>query len=153
MAEPVVEQLMDNIRTRMESAFENVHRSTRIATWQPKDWSLHVYQQSLEAAPDVSCPGNPPAQGWLLTAVVAGIVKPSDNETIAIDTFRNRMGAEIITAATDATNWHTWGSLALNTMFGNIEPYIEETGGTSGVMVRFAITFRTDENDPYTVRI
>jgi len=152
MAEPVVEQIMANIRDRLEVAFENVHRSTRIATWQPKDWTLHVSQESLEANGDISCPGNPPAQGWTLTALVCGIVKPSDSEIIPVDTFRNRMGAEIVAAATDATNWHTWCGLAINTMIGKVEPYIEDTGGTSGVMVRFVITFRTDENDPYTVR-
>jgi hypothetical protein len=87
-----------------------------------------------------------------LEAIVAGIVKPSDAETIAVDTFRNRMGADIVKAATDATLWHQWGGLALNTVHGPIEDYMDETGGFAGVMVRFTITFRVDENDPYQVR-
>jgi hypothetical protein len=29
---------------------------------------------------------------------------------------------------------------------------MDETGGFAGVMVKFTITFRVDENDPYQVR-
>lgn len=152
MTEPVVEQIMANVRTRMAAAFDDVYRSTRIGTWQPKDLVLHVHQGTLTPNPELSCPGNPPAQAYDLEAIVAGIVKPSDASTVAVDTFKNRLGADIIAAATDATNWHQWGNLAINTTIGTVEEYVEETGGLQGVMVRFLITFRTDENDPYTVR-
>jgi hypothetical protein len=152
MTEPVVEQIMANVRTRMAAAFDNAYRSTRVATWQPKDLVVHVHQGSLTQNVELSCPGNPPATAYDLEAIVAGIVKPSDAETTPIDTFRNRMGADIVKAATDATNWHQWGGLAINTTHGPIEDYIDETGGCAGVMVRFTITFRVDEDDPYTVR-
>jgi hypothetical protein len=151
MSEPVVEQIMANVRTRMAAAF-TAFRSTRVATWQPKDLVVHVHQGSLTPNTELSCPGNPPATAYDLEAIVAGIVKPSDAETIAVDTFRNRMGADIVKAATDATLWHQWGGLALNTVHGPIEDYMDETGGFAGVMVRFTITFRVDENDPYQVR-
>jgi hypothetical protein len=151
MTEPVVEQIMANVRTRMAAAF-TAFRSTRIATWQPKDLVVHVYQGSLVPNPELSCPGNPPATAYDLEAIVAGIVKPSDTSTVAIDTFRNRMGADIVKAATDAALWHQWGGLAINTTIGTVEEYVEETGGLSGVMVRFKITFRVDEDDPYAVR-
>lgn len=152
MTEPVVEQIMANVRTRMAVAFDDVYRSTRVGTWQPKDLVLHVHQGTLSPNAELSCPGNPPAQAYDLKAIVAGIVKPSDASTVAVDTFRNRLGADIITAATNATLWHQWGGLAINTTIGTVEEYTEETGGLSGVMVTFTITFRTDENDPYTVR-
>jgi hypothetical protein len=151
MSEPVVEQIMANVRTRMAAAF-TAYRSTRVATWQPKDLVVHVHQGALTPNAELSCPGNPPATAYDLEAIVAGIVKPSDAETIAVDTFRNRMGADIVKAATDATLWHQWGGLALNTVHGPIEDYMDETGGFAGVMVRFTITFRVDENDPYQVR-
>jgi hypothetical protein len=151
MTEPVVEQIMANVKTRMAAAF-TAFRSTRVATWQPKDLVVHVHQGSLTPNQELSCPGNPPATAYDLEAIVAGIVKPSDAETIAVDTFRNRMGADIVKAATDAALWHQWGGLALNTVHGPIEDYMDETGGFAGVMVRFTITFRVDENDPYQVR-
>jgi hypothetical protein len=152
MTEPIVEQIMSNVRTRMAAAFDDVYRSTRTATWQPKDLVIHVHQGALTPNPELSCPGNPPATAYDLEVIVAGIVKPSDASTVAVDTFRNRLGSDIIVAATDATNWHQWESLAINTVHGPIEEYTEETGGIAGVMVRFTITFRVDENDPYTVR-
>lgn len=152
MAEPIVEQIMANVRTRMAAAFDETYRSTRQATWQPKDCVVHVHQGAITPNDAVSCPGNPPAQGYDLEALVAGVVKPSDDETTAIDTFRNRMAADIIRAATDATLWHQWSGLAINTTIGPAEQYTDESGGVSGVLVRFTITFRTDENDPYTVR-
>jgi len=151
MTEPVVEQIMASVRTRMAAAF-TAFRSTRVATWQPKDLVVHVHQGSLTPNQELSCPGNPPATAYDLEAIIAGIVKPSDASTIAIDTFRNRMGADIIKAATNAELWHQWGGLALNTVHGPIEDYMDETGGFAGVMVRFTITFRVDEDDPYQVR-
>lgn len=152
MAEPIVEQIMAAVKTRMDAAFSAAYRSTRIATWQPKDLVVHVHQGTLTPNAELSCPGNPPAQAYDLEAIVAGVVKPSDMELTAIDTFKNRMGADIIVAATNAAAWHQWGSLAINTTIGPVEEYVEETGGFAGVMVRFFITFRVDEDDPYTVR-
>lgn len=152
MAEPVIEQIMAAVKTRMDIAFAEAHRSTQIATWQPKDLVVHVHQGPVTPNPAMCCPGNPPAQAYDLEAIVAGIVKPSDAETTPVDTFKNRMGADIIVAATNAAIWHQWGGLALNTMIGPIEEYTEETGAASGVMVKFTITFRVDEDDPYTVR-
>jgi hypothetical protein len=151
MTEPVVEQIMSNVKTRMAAAF-TAYRSTRVASWQPKDLVVHVHQGALTPNVELSCPGNPPATAYDLEAIVAGIVKPSDAETIAVDTFRNRMGADIVKAATDAELWHQWGGLALNTIHGPIEDYMDETGGFAGVMVKFTITFRVDEDDPYQVR-
>lgn len=152
MTEPIIEQIMANVRTRMAAAFDDVYRSTRIGTWQPKDLVIHVHQGPLTPNPALSCPGNPPAQAYDLEAIVAGIVKPSDASTVAIDTFRNRVGADIIKAATNAALWHQWGGLAINTTHGPVEEHIEESGGLSGVMVRFTITYRVDEDDPYAVR-
>jgi hypothetical protein len=151
MTEPVVEQIMANVKTRMEAAFSSAYRSAQIATWQPKDMVVHVHQGSLTPNAELSYPGNPPVQAYDLEAIIAGIVKPSDRDQVSIATFRNRMGASIIAAATDATLWHQWSGLAINTTHGPVEDYQEESGGFSGVMVRFVITYRTPENDPYTV--
>lgn len=152
MTEPVAEQIMSTVRTRMAAAFDNAYRSAQRATWQPKDLVVHVHQGTITPNAEMSCPGNPPAQAYDMEAIVAGLVKPSDTVTTAVDTFKNRMWADIVAAATDAALWHQWGGLAINTTIGPVEDYTEETGGMSGVMVRFLITFRTDEDDPYTVR-
>lgn len=150
MTEPVVEQIMANVRTRMAAAFDTAVRSTKVATWQPKDLVVVVSQGDVTPNPELSYPANPPVIAYDLPVTVAGVVKPSDSETTAIDTFKNRMGAAIIAAATDATLWHQWGGLAINTVHGPVENYTDETGGFSGAMVQFVITYRVPENDPYT---
>ena len=152
MTEPISEQIMATVRSRMAAVFTNAYRSRRIGTWQPKDLVVHVHQGTITPNAEMSCPGNPPAQAYDLEVIVAGIVKPSDDSTTAIDTFKNRMSADIVKAATDASLWHQWGALAVNTTIGPVEEYTEETGGLAGVVVRFFVTFRTAENDPYSVR-
>lgn len=151
MSEPVAERIMAAVRTRM-AAYTSAYRSTRVASWQPKDLTLHVYQASIEANEELSCPGNPPAQAYDLEAVVAGITKTSDTDTTPVDTYKNRLWAEIVKAATDADLWHTWGGLAVNTVIGAVEDYTDESGGVAGVSVRMIITFRVSENDPFEAR-
>jgi len=134
------------------AAFTTAYRSTRIATWQPKDLVVHVHQGDITPNAELSCPGNPPAQAYDLEAIVAGLVKPSELETTAIDTFKNRMWADIVKAATDAELWHQWNGNAINTVIGPIEDYTDSNGAIAGAMARFIITFRVDENDPYAAR-
>jgi hypothetical protein len=151
MTEPVNERIVANVRSRMAAAFSTAVRSAQIATWQPKDLVVVVSHGDPVPNAELSYPGNPPVIAYDMPVIVAGIVKPSDDETTAIDTFKNRMGADIIAAATNAANWHQWGSLAINTTLGPIESYTEETGGRCGVMVTLLVTYRVPENDPTTV--
>ena len=151
MAEPVSEQIVAAVRTRLAD-FALAKRSRGIATWLPKDLTVHISQGPMVPNEEQSCPGNPPAQAYDLPVIVSGITKPSESTDIPIDTFRNRMAADIVKNATDVDLWHQWGGLAVNTEIGTAEPYEDETGGFHGVSVPFLVTFRTDENDPYTVR-
>jgi hypothetical protein len=151
MSEPVAEKIMSILRDRM-AAFATAYRSTRVATWQPKDLTVHCYQGEIQPNELASCPGNPPAQGYDMQAIVAGIVKPSDLDTTPIDRFKNRMWSDIVKAATDAELWHQWGGNAINTVIGPVQEYTDDSGAVAGVMVTFTVTFRTDENNPYTAR-
>ena len=151
MSEPVVDRILANVRTRM-AAYTSAFRSTKVATWQPKDLVIHVEQGEMTPRPELGFPGNPPAQAYEVAVIISGITKPSDDDTTPIDQLRNRLSAEIIKAATNAARWHTWGELAIDTQLGNIEPHVSEDGGMPAVKVNMAITFRTDEDDPYQVR-
>ena len=142
---------MQKVRTRVATAFES-YRSARVATWQPRDQVTHVYQLGITPNAEISCPGNPPAQGWTLQAAVSGIAKPSDKDTTPIDTHKNRLGADIIGAITNASLWHNWDGLAINTILGEIEDYGGDDGASQGVVVRMNIHFRTDETNLYTSR-
>lgn len=151
MSEPVAERIMAAIKTRV-AVYTSAFRSTAVATWQPKDLTIHVYQGEIVKNEELSYAGNPPAQAWDMEAIVAGLVKPSDTDTTAVDTLKNRFHAEIIKAATIADQWHTWGDLAINTTIGQVEDYTSDDGSFGGVKVVFLVTFRTDENNPFNVR-
>ena len=145
--EPVVERIMQAVRARVES-YKPTYRSTNIATWQPKDQVLHVFQRDIAENPDIDCPGNPPAKGYRLEAVVAVILKPSQHDTTPIDTYKNRAWSFVTQAVCSASMWHTWGGLAVNSQVGTIEDYTGEDGSGSGVMIPISIDFRFSEDDP-----
>lgn len=151
MTLPVAERIMAEVKTRV-AVYSDTFRSTAVGTWQPKDLTIHVYQGDLVENEALSLPGNPPAQAWDMEAIVAGLVKPSDHDTRAVDTIKNTFHSEIIKAATLPDFWHTWGDLAVNTTIGRVEDYTSEDGSMNGVKVVFLVTFRTDEDDPYQVR-
>ncbi len=151
MAEPIVEQIMQAVRTRC-GAYTASYRSSMVAKWQPRDMTISVYQGEITRNEIMSCPGNPPAMAYDIEAIVAGIAKPSDAETTAIDTFKNRMWSEIVKAVTNADKWYQWGGLAVNTEINSVEDYTSDDGSMAGVKVSMAITFRTDENNPFNAR-
>ena len=152
MPEPVAEQIMQAVRSRVAATYTSTYRSANIATWQPKNDTMHVYQGDITENREIDCPGNPPAKGWTIEAIVAAILRPSQTDVTPIDTFKNRAWAAIVQAVTDAPLWHNWGGLSLNTDIGTIEDFTADDGSGSGVMVRLSIHFRTDENNPYNVR-
>lgn len=151
MTEPVAEQILEAVVTRVAAAFTDAHRSTKISTWQLKDWTTVVYQLGVTKNDEMSYPANPYVQGWTLECAIVGVTKPSDTDTVPIDRYKMRMAAEIVEAITDAANWHTWGGLAINSDIGAVEDYVSADGGHPGVAVRVAVHFRTPENNPYAV--
>lgn len=151
MPEPIAEQIVATVKTRLE-VYTTTHRSTREATWQPKDLVISVSQGDIVENDQLSYPGNPPAQAWDMEVIVAGLVKPSDSSTVAVDTYKNRFWAEIVKAANTGDAWHTWGGLAIDSRVGMVQDHTDDTGAIAGVKVIFTITFRTDENNPYNLR-
>ena len=151
MSEPIAEQIAAEFRQRLQ-VYTDSFRSTRIATWQPKDLVIHVSQGDIVKNDALSRPGNPPAQAWDLPMIVSGLVKPSDTETTSVDTYKNRFWAEIVKAATTGDQWHNWSGNAVNTSIGSVEDYTDSEGGIDGVQVTFTVTFRTDENNPFNAR-
>jgi len=151
MAEPIAELIARVVESRMD-VYTSAFRSTAHATWQPKDLVVHVFQGDLIKNEELSYPGNPPAQAWDMPVTIAGIVKPSDSETTPVDTFKNRLGSEIIKAITTGVGWYTFGGNAFNTTIGTIQDYTADDGSSSGVKVELLIQFRTSEFDPTSQR-
>lgn len=152
MAEPVSEQILAVVRSRL-TAYATTHRSTRIGTWQPKDNTLVVNFLTLERNEELSCPGNPPAQAWDMEVEICGLIKPSDTDTTAVDTYKMRLHAEIIKACCDGiSRWWTWGEKAIDSRFSTAEEHTDDNGAFAGVKVTMTATFRTDEDNPFNLR-
>ncbi len=100
----------------------------------------------------VFLPWKSPAQGWTLEAAVAGICKPSDKDTTPIDTYKQRIAADIIGPLRTQVSGTNWDGLAINTEFGEVGDYTGNDGSVAGRCRPAFDPFRTDENDLYTVR-
>jgi hypothetical protein len=152
VAEPISEQILAAIKTRL-ATYATTHRSTRVGTWQPKDNTLVVNFVSLERNEELSCPGNPPATAWDMEVEICGLIKPSDTDTTAVDTYKMRLHAEILKACCDGlSRWWTWGEKAINSVFGSTTEHTDDNGAFAGVKVVMTATFRTDEDNPFNLR-
>jgi len=152
MSEPVSEQIMAVVKSRLLGYTTDTQRPTRIGTWRPKDGTIVVTQTTIERDDELSYAGNPPVQAWNMGVMVACVLKPSDRDTVAIDTYRNRLWAEVIKACCDVPRWHTWGEKAINSLVNSAEEHTDDNGAFAGVKVMMMITFRTDEGNPFNVR-
>lgn len=153
MAEPISEQILANVKTRLLNHTTDVQRSPRVAAWQPKNGTLVVNLMTIEENESLSCPGNPPAKAWDMEVEICALLKPSDRDITAIDSYRNRIHADIVAICSDGIpRWHTWGDLAIDSRFTLAEPYTDDDGAFAGIKTTLFVTFRTDEDNPYNLR-
>jgi len=153
MPEPISEQILAAIKTRLLTYASDTQRSTRVGTWQPKDGTLIVNLVSLVQNEELSCPGNPPAKAWDMEVEICGLIKPSDTDTTPVDTYKNRAYSEIVKACCDGIpGWWKWGEKAINSAFGGVAEHTDDNGAFAGVKVTMTTTFRVDEDNPFNVR-
>lgn len=161
MATPVNEQIVLKIKQRLQlidedSGYETtvagtVVRPPRIWTGNLEDYQVIVTQGTLAINDELSHPGNPPATAWNLPIVIFGELRPSEDNTTAIDTLINEFAADAVKAiCTPASSWHNWDSLAIDTRIDNVEPIVAEDA--CGFKMELTVIYRVTENDPYTVR-
>jgi len=161
MAIPVNEQIVRKISQRIQDVAESsgyettvngtVVRASRIWQGNLQDYQVIISQQTIERNEDLSHPGNPPATAYAMTVNVFGELRPSEETTTAIDTLGNEFGSDLIKAiCSPAESWHNWDGLAILTNINTIEHVNAEE--VAGVKIELEVIYRTQENDPYTVR-
>lgn len=162
MADPVVEQIAVKLETRVSqltsSGYSAVFQASSVVrplvrdlSETPADKQIVIEQSDTEIDEALSHPGNPPATAWVQTFDVYVNINPSESSTTALSTLVNLYASEIRKAVTDATNWHNWDGLAINTTFGAIEKS-SPNGSFIAVKIPVVVTFRTDEDDPTVAR-
>lgn len=152
MPTPISELIMQEVKTRLAVFAATAERPTQVGNFQPKHGKIVITQGTITPNPELAYPGNPPAIAWDMEAIVSCIIKNSDVDTVALDTYRNEFWSEIIKAANTGDNWHTWGGNAINSTISEVTDQLDEDGAFAGIRVVLLITFRTDENNPFNVR-
>lgn len=160
IARPISEQIAQALFERLEylvagySAYtpvSEVIRPTRLGGFTPKHLQIVLTQEAPERNEELSCPGNPPSVAWNQRFNIRCHVMPSERDPTPVDEIINTMAADVQQVVSDATDWHTFGSLALNAEWQTHEN-IDGDGSYDGVNVPIVITYRTDENNPYVKR-
>lgn len=161
LTQTVIEKISDVLVTRLttltvaateQTTVSEVVESTRLGTFTPKDLQIVVQQSNPEIVPELMCPGNPPAEAWSQTFNLYLHMMPSESDTESIDTKRNRFAADVRKVICNpSATWHNFGGYSIDANFGTLEN-IESGEGCGGIMMPLTVIYRTDENNPYTVR-
>jgi hypothetical protein len=125
----------------------------RLESYTPKDNQIVITQGASERVPEMdhrwqpSC-GRDDRQRFNIRCHVM----PSEKDTTAVDEYVNVFAAEVMKAiTTPQATWHNFGALAIDAEFDTLEE-IDGDGSFDGINVPLLVTYRTSENDPYTVR-
>lgn len=128
-----------------------VIRPTRLGGFTPKHLQIVLTQNAPQRVPEMDYPGSPPANCYSITFNIRCHVMPSEKDPAAVDTLINAMSADVVRVVCDATNWHTFGELAIDSEW---EPHenIDGDGSFDGVNVPLTVFYRTDETNTYNLR-
>jgi hypothetical protein len=157
---PVVSRIADELYQRLMrlTAGYSVYcpvveviRPTRLGGYTPKNLQIVLTKGSDERVTELDCPGNPPSEAHKQIFNIRCHVLPSEKDTTAVDELCEVMEACVKQVVVDATRWHDFASLAINAEWLAVEN-IDSDGSFDGVNVPIAITYRTDENNPFNVR-
>ena len=157
----VLDKIADELVTRLttltveateQTTVSEVVRPTRLGTYTPKDLQIVVLQANPELVPELMCPGNPPAEAWRQVFNLYLHSKPSETDTESADAKINRFIADVRkVVCTPAATWHNFGGWSIDAVWQTMEN-IDSGEQIDGVNMPLAITYRTDEGNPYNVR-
>lgn len=128
-----------------------VVRPKRLGDYTPIHKQIVLTQGEEEIDEELSCPGNPPAIARRQKFNIRCHLMTDEKATDAIDTDINAFASDVILAVTDDYNtWHTFDGNAIDAAWGTRE-LVNADGGIDGVNLPLYVTYRTNENDPYTL--
>lgn len=128
-----------------------VVRPTRLECYTPIHKQIVLTQGEEEIDEELSCPGNPPAIARRQKFNIRCHLMTDERATDAIDSDINAFASDVILAVTDDYNtWHTFDGNAIDAAWGTRE-MVNADGGIDGVNMPLYVTYRTNENDPYTL--
>lgn len=166
MTAPVSELIIEEVARRLEEITEANGFAFDIGTvWRPSQRSqemslghhdIDVVMVGQSVNEDLSHPGNPPAVCWEMTLHLHCVNEQDRNETESHSTLDNEFAAAvhkaIVARAADQNLWYTMDGNAVDTRFGNISPFLKQSGDYGGVTMVLNILYRVSEDDPTEAR-
>lgn len=150
------QELFDRLK-RLEADYSDflsiseVVRPLRLGQYTPKHLQIVLTKGDAERVPELDCFGNPPAIAWRQRFDIRCHVMPSERDDTPLDTYNELMQASVVKTVCDASQWHTFGGVAVNAEWDQAE-LIDSDGGPAGINVPILITYRTDEGNPFNAR-
>lgn len=166
---PVIERIAEALLYRLRlltagySVFTPVReviRPTRLGGYTPRHLQIVVTQLAPERMPEYDLPGDPPALAWMVQFNIRCHVLPSEKDTTEVDEITNTMAADVVKVVCDETAelpefvgfaWHTFRNLTIWAEWQSMEA-IDSDGSFDGINIPLAVTYRTDETNPYIAR-
>jgi hypothetical protein len=126
---------------------QEVIRPTRFANFTPRDRQIVLTEGVMSPVPELSCPGNPPADAIAQQFNIRCHLMPSERNQTAIDIALNQFIGDVRKCVcTPTSTWHNMGGFALLSQFENARPFTSD-GGIEGINLPIVITYRVAEND------
>ena len=154
MSTPVIESIAADLKTSIEAiTVLNGYNQTLTAVRMSRvafdlaaaaDKNVLIVQESAEVVEEKAIKSETWDQSFALVALV---IDP-DGSTASIDTRINQIASDI-EKKLKAT--YTRGGYAIDTKMGTRQPFYDNGGRTTGVVVNIKIQYRTQYLDPYTV--
>lgn len=151
----VLEQIAKAVAARIELCPEvvKVSRPRAGSGLSPGHKAVTMVQAQAEQNAAMSHEGNPPVIAWQQPFQLYCTVDAPEGSDVDDDETINNFVAEVQKAISQpAESWHNWGGLAVNSMFGPMQPYIAEKGAYAGLLLTLFVIYRVDETDPFVSR-
>lgn len=166
MTSPVVEQIADKMATRLAAITvahgynQNVNgvvRPDNEGEYSPDNYRIVMIQGDPQPVEDEEyVAGNPAAKTCWEVFHLLLFVRQSTKAAVPqpIDALTNMFWADAVKAiGTPAAGWDQWDGLAIGTEFGLREGFTHKDGAFSGLVLTVRVMVRTDDNNPYNVRV
>lgn len=159
-ARPIVtrieQELFDRLQKLAAGWSDHVYvtevvRPKRLSGYTPKDRQIVLTREADERVPELDCPGNPPSEASRAVFAIRCHVLPSEKDPTPVEEYCDIIAADVKRVVCDATRWVTFGGIAIDAEW--IDPQlIASDGSVDGIAVMLAVTYRTDESNPYNLR-
>lgn len=161
LAVTVLESIALELKRRLDLMVDNddyqtkvveVIRPTRLDGYTPQDLQIVLTFGQSQEVPELMCPGNPPASAKRQIFNIRCHVMTDEQDTTAVDSTINLFASEVVVAVCDPANsWHTFDGNSFDAEWLDREN-INADGGVDGINLPLAITYRTDEGNPFNLR-